>query len=212
MSPRLLSVFGVAAFALVAGCSGTQGPPRPVMVALDSTGGDYGFSETKLGESEYQIRYLEPRLRVSTDHSSRESAIDTAKQRSYDLALLRAAQLAEAQGYPALQVLRERRDADVDVTERRYQRPWPFVGFGYGYFGHPFYGSRPWFPYHYDEYPYFPYYPYDGDYLAREAAFARVTATLTVKFLKEPREGSLDVAKTTSDLQKRYAGVTFPPG
>lgn len=175
------------------------------MVAFETTGGEYGFSETKLRESEYQVRYVEPRLRISTDHTSRQSAIDVAKQRSYDLALLRAAQLAGEQGYPALQVLRERRDADVDVTERHYRRAWPFAGFGY-------YG-RPWFPYHYyDEYPYFPYYPYDGDYLVREAAFARVSATLTVKFLKEPREGSLDVAETTSNLQKRYAGVTFPPG
>lgn len=209
MFQRFLPALGIAVLALTAGCSGTQGPPRPAMVAIEVTGGDYGFSETKLGDSEYQVRYVEPRLQVSADRASRQSATDTAKQRSYDLALLRAVQLAGEQGYSALQVLRERRDADVDVLERRYRRAWPFAGFGY--FGHPFYGHRPWFPYHYDEYPYFPYYPYDGDYLARDAAFARVSATLTVKFLEEPREGSLDVAKTASDLQKRYAGVTFPP-
>jgi hypothetical protein len=208
MRGRFLPILAVTALGLLAGCSGTQGPPRPAMVALDSNG-DYGFSETKLGESEYQVRYVEPRLQVASDQASRQSAIETAKQRSYDLALLRATQLAEAQGYPALEVVRERRDADVDVTERLYRRVWPFAGFGY--YGHPFYGHRPWFPYHYDEYPYFPYHPYDYDYVARDAAYARVSTTLTVKFLREPGGGALDVAETAASLQKRYAGVTFPP-
>lgn len=178
------------------------------MVALESNG-DYGFSETRLSDREYRVRYVEPRLQVAIDKASRQQAIDAAKQRSYDLALWRAADLAQSQGYSTIEIVQDRRDADVDVTDRRYRRTWPFVG--YGYYGYPMHGYRPWFPYHYDEYPYFPYYPYEDDYLDRQAAWARVSATLTGKFAHEAREGTLDAAATSASMKQRYGDLTFPP-
>jgi len=202
---RLLAAVGVA---FLAACSSMQSPPRPAMVAFDANG-DYGFSETKLSDREYRVRYVEPRLQIANDRTSRETAIEAAKQRSYDLALWRAAQIAQSAGFSTIEVVQDRRDADVDVTDRRYRRVWPFVG--YGYYGYPMHGYRPWFPYHYDEYPYFPYYPYEDDYLDRQTAWARVSATVTVKFAEEPRDGTLDAATTVSSMQKRYATFTFPP-
>lgn len=204
---RLLMI-AVLALGPVAGCSAMSAPPRPAMVALD-TNGDYGFSETKLADDAYQIRYVEPRLQVSTDRAARQAAIEAAKQRSYDLALWRAAELAAAQGYAAVQVTQDRRDADVAMSERRYRRVSPFVGFGY--YGHPLHGHRPWFPYHYDAYPYFPYFPYEDDYFERQAASARVSVTLIVKFLREPADDAQDATATATELEQRYANATFPP-
>jgi hypothetical protein len=208
MSRHLLRLFTAVGVALLAACSTMQSPPRPAMVAFESNG-DYGFSETRLSDVEYRIRYVEPRLQVAIDKESRQSAIEAAKQRSYDLALWRAAELAQSQGFATIEVVQDRRDADVDVTDRRYRRGWPFVG--YGYYGYPVHGYRPWFPYHYDEYPYFPYYPYEDDYLGWQTAWARVSATLTVKFAHEARDGTLDSAATLASMKQRYADLTFPP-
>lgn len=204
-----LWMIAVLALGPAAGCSAMNAPPRPAMVALD-TNGDYGFSETKLADDAYQVRYTEPRLQVSTDRTTRQAAIEAAKQRSYDFALWRAAELAGAQGFTALRVVQDRRDADVDVSDqRRYRRLSPFIG--YGYYGHPLGGHRPWFPYHYDAYPYFPYFPYEDDYFERQAASARVTVTLTVKFLRDATDGAQDAAATAATLKRRYADTTFPP-
>lgn len=193
---------------LLAGCSAMYSPPRPAMVALE-TNGDYGFSETELADDQFQVRYVEPRLQVSSNAADRQAAIEASKQRSYDLALWRAAELATTKGFVALQVVQDRRDADVNVTDRRYRRLSPFIG--YGYYDYPMHGHRPWLPYHYEEYPYFPYYPYEDDYFDRQAASARVTATLTVKFLHDATAGAMDAASTAAALKQRYAGATFPP-
>jgi hypothetical protein len=209
MDDSRASALAVLMLVLVAGCSTVQTPPRPAMVALE-TNGDYGYSETRLADDQYQVRYVEPRLQVSTASSDRKTAIDAAKQRSYDLALWRAAVLAQGQGFVALQVVQDRRDADVDVSNtRRYRQLSPFMGFGY--YGYPIHGDRPWLPYHYDEYPYFPYYPYEDDYFDRQAASARVSATLTVKFLNDEQAGALNAAATAAGLERRYADTTFPP-
>ncbi len=204
-----LRVIAVLTLALVAGCSAMTTPPRPAMVALE-TNGDYGYSETQLADDQFQVRYAEPRLQVSTNVTDRQTAIEASKQRSYDLALWRAADLAATKGFVALQVVQDRRDADVDVTDRRrYRRLSPFIG--YGYYGYPTRGYRPWLPYHYEEYPYFPYYPYEDDYFDRQAASARVTVTLTVKFLRDATAGAMDAATTAAALKQRYATATFPP-
>jgi hypothetical protein len=198
--PLLLLAFSVAW--TLGGCAERYAPPRPAMVAFGSVG-DFGYSETRLADDRYQVRYVEPRLRVSTNKTERDTAIAAAKQRSYDLALWRAAQLAVDRGFAALSVVQDRRDADVDVTTRRVYGASPFVGFGY--YGSPGWDHGPWFPYHYG-YPYYPYYPYE-----RASASARVSVMLQVRFLRTAGDGAVDAAATIETMQRRYAGATFPP-
>jgi len=186
----------------LAGCSNSYSPPRPAMVSLGAVG-DYGYSDIRLSENRYEIRYVEPRLRVSTSRDDRETAIEAAKQRSYDLALWRAAQLAVEKNYAALKVEQDHRDADIDVTTRSYRSYPPLMGFGwYGY-------QRPWFPYHYG-YGAYPWY-IDDAYVSRPSASARVSVRLIVKFEDKVGEDNLDAAATIEQMRQRYAATTFPP-
>lgn len=186
----------------LAGCSNSYSPPRPAMVSLGSVG-DYGYSDMRLSDSRYEVRYVEPRLRVSTNRSDREIAIEAAKQRSYDLALWHAARLAVEKDYAALKVEQDHRDADVDVTTRSYRSYPPLMG--YGWYGYP----RPWFPYQYG-YGAYPWYM-DDPYVSRPSASARVSVRLIVKFEETADANSLDAAATIEQMRKRYAGASFPP-
>lgn len=193
----------------LAGCSNSYSPPRPAMVSLGSVG-DYGYSDTRLSDNRFEVRYVEPRLKVSTNRSDREIAIEAAKQRSYDLALWHAAQLAIEKDYAALKVEQDHRDADVDVTMRRGYRAYPPL-MGFGWYGYPMGDASPWFPYHYSAYPWYPYYPFESDYFERPAASARVSVRLIVKFEETASADSLDAAATIEQMRKRYAAATFPP-
>jgi hypothetical protein len=191
---RLLPLLALLAVAL-GGCA-TRQPPVAAMVAQSITG-DYGYSEKVLAPDRYQVTFVSPQLRATRD-PNQNHGLESERQRVYDLALWRAAQLAVEKGYPAFKVEQESRDVDVAVNTY-YPAPvpifgpfrtwyWPY-GYGYGYW-----------PGYYDD----PYY-----YGYRSRAAGRVTVNLTVAMLQQPAEGSLDAAATVERLRKAYASATF---
>lgn len=175
--------------------------PRPALVAKSDTG-SYGYTEIRLSEGRYEIVYETPRFTVALGQEARRQELEREKQRAYDFALWRAAELAKAQGYTAIAVEQDRRDANVSLRSEPVYRPWPgfypHYGFPYRYrYGYPYgYGYGPW-----------GYDPWDYGY--QRWATANVTVSIRVRFLKTPDEESLAVDETLSRLASTYGSPTY---
>ncbi len=195
-------LFAVAA---TAGCSSTQTQPVlvPAMAALSTTG-DYGWSESALAPDRYEVSFVTPSLSAHGDADADYGLIGE-RQRTYDLALWRAAQLAQEKGYPALQVESESRDVEVDIVDP--PGPPPYVsaplrtmsgppcrwdcGRPIGYWGDPYFNPA-----------------YDNWY-RRAHSSGRVAATLTVKLLSQRTAGAQDAAATAERMRGTYQSATF---
>jgi hypothetical protein len=194
----MLTLLGVGA--ALAGCAAPA--PQAALVAK-STAGDYGYSDTKLSDTRYEMVYESPELSISVDGSERARELEAERKRAYDFALWHAAETAKARGFAALKVEKERRDADVSLQRERTYSTWP------GYYG-PFYG-------HYYGYPYpYRYGPWGYDDFCcgpvgyQRWASARITVVLQVLFLREVAEGALPVEETLAQLASRYGTPTYP--
>src|SRR5215510_14299236 len=135
--------------ALVAGCAAA--PPKPAMVPLGQTG-DFGYSERDLGEDRIEVSYIGSSIRVSSTQGRNDSRVTAEQAKVHDLALWRAAQIADQRGMDAMKIESETRDTDLDVTQQYVPAYGPY---GYGYWHRPYYCCRPWWFYD-DDYYYQP--------------------------------------------------------
>src|SRR5262245_36153972 len=152
-----------------------------------------GYTDKMVAPDLYEISYVSPRLHATQDADDAHG-LAGEKQRVYDLALWRAAQIAQEKGFPAFAVQHESRDVDVTVRHDPVYYPPPL-----------FFGTCRWdcgWP------GYWPYYPYDY-YGYRTRAAGRITVNLTVKMLAEATPESLDTAATIEHLRTAYASATF---
>jgi hypothetical protein len=202
---RSLHIAALILALATAACSSTQTQPVlvPAMAALSATG-DYGWSETALAPDRYEVTFVTPSLSAHGDAEADYGLIGE-RQRTHDLALWRAAQLAQEKGYPALQVETESHDIDVDIVDP--PGPPPFVSAPLrtmsgppcrwdcsrpiGYWGDPYFNPA-----------------YDNWY-RRAHSSGRVTATLTVKLLPQRIAGAQDAAATAARMQGIYKSSTF---
>lgn len=191
---------GMAVVAL-AGC--TPPAPRPAMVSIAQTD-QYGYATTPAGEDRFEVEYVTPELQTSTRDAAREQDIEEEKARAYDLALWRAAQIAQERGYAAFIVEESSRDADVSVDyDSRYG------AYGGSWFNQYSYG----YPYPYRNmgyYPYFPYHPYAYNRHQRSEASMLVRIKLLVREASPDEPGAFDTAATATRLAAAYANATWP--
>ena len=181
--------------AALAACT-TPLPPRPAMQAL-SAAGNFGFSERTIDSDTIEVTYRGATVRVSANNPRSDPRVAEENERVRDLALLRAAQIAQERGVPALHIATETTDSDIDAQSRPNCRPAPFWGYPrYGYYGynHGFYG-----------------WPDDFICSERRWATAKANSILTVDLVSQPVPGdqSLSVAETIARLEKIYAGATY---
>ena len=198
---RCLAIGGLLAAVLTAGC---ESPPPPAVAAMvsQSSNGDFGYSEKDLAPDLYVVTYVSPQLRVSGEADDNHG-LGGEKQRVYDLALWRAAQLAIEKGYPALLVQQESRDVNVTVPAPPVYPVYPPVPL---FVGHRCRWDCDW-PFGYWPYPY--YDPYYADHYARSHSVGRITVNLTVKLLSKSAEGALDAKETDARLRKAYGSASF---
>lgn len=187
-----------AAVLMLVGCSAT--PPKPAMVPLGQTG-EFGYSERDLGEDRIEVTYTGATIRVSSSEGRDDARVRAEHAKIHDLALWRAAQIADQRGMAAMKIENETRDTDVQVTRQYVQRIAPFGYRPYwGYHGYHRYCCRPsWF---YDDYYYQPV----------NRASAQSEAKLTVLLLKQhdPNDTSqLSVKETLTRLQSARAGAVY---
>ena len=183
---RLLFVVAIAL--VVAGCAAERGFQQ-LYVPLGA-GSGFGYTEQPAGERRFVVTYDAPiHTAFSFDGSEGRRAADGEVARAYDFALLRAAEIALAQGMPAFRVVD--RTNDVDVRNRpSYRGPFwnPYWARPYGY---P-YGPFAW------PYAYGPYY---------DEGYARLSArvTLNVELLPTVEQGAFDAQNMLATIRARYA-------
>ena len=137
----------------------------------------YGFSERRLSDTGYEIRYSGPE--VTTDNTV-ESQVAYASRRAgetaSDLALWRAADLAVSRGFPAFAV----RAADTQVKQA-------IVGHDYRDNGNPVYDGV------------------HGEALGYETdIYFRPVATLTIELRRDRSRETLDARAVADKMKRQY--------
>ncbi len=204
-----MSVLATAALVLAA-CT-TPAPPRPAMQPL-SVAGNFGFSDRNVDDDTVEVTYRGAEVTVSSRTPREDARISAEKEKVHDLALLRAARIAQERGIPAIRIVSEKTDSDVDVQSYPRCRAapfwgapgfWGYPGYGYGYGGYG-YGYR-----HHRG-----YYGWPDDYACSEtrSAKGKATSVLTVDLVKAPAasDAVLSTAETITRLEKIYATSTYP--
>ncbi|WP_374313306.1 hypothetical protein [Dongia sp.] len=181
--------------AALAACT-TPPPPRPAMQAL-SAAGNFGFMDRVVDADTIEVTYLGAEVRVSASNPRGDTRVAAEKEKVRDLAVLRAARMAQERGIVALRIVTEKTDSDINVQSYPHCRPAPFWGYpGFGYYGHR-HG----------------YYGWPDDYICSERrwATARAKSIIIVDFVAAPVAGDLSVstAETVTRLEKIYAGATY---
>jgi hypothetical protein len=181
---------------LVAAC--TAPVPKPAMVPLGQTG-DFGYSERDVGTDRIEVTYTGSNVRVSSSQGKEDSRLVAERAKTRDLAIWRAAQIADQRGMAAMKIENEARDTDVQVT-----RDYGYGGYGpyypYGWRRYGYWGRPTWF---YDD----PFY-----YQPVRRAYGQAVTTLTVQLLKQhdPNDQTqLSVKETLTRLQSARSGAAY---
>lgn len=182
---------------LAAGCATV--PPKPAMAPL-GVNGPFGYSEQPIVENRTTITYTGPYRYVSSSNPRKDSRLQGELDKTYDLALWRAAQIGQQQGYAAFKVDKEQRDSDVQVTTRPVYYPAPIYAYrpyGYRGFYRPYYG---------------PWGFYDDYYGTSRTAQARAVIRLSVLYSRTfnaDTEGLISIPDTISRMQTKWGNATY---
>jgi hypothetical protein len=196
-SPKVKLVTAALLAILVAGCT-TPPPPKPAMVPLGQTG-DFGYSERDIGQDRIEVTYTGATIPASPQAGRDDSRVKAEQAKIHDLAVWRAAQIADQRGMAAMKIESETRDTDLQVTQQYVQRVSPFYD--------PFWHRRRGFccgPGWYDDDPYY--------YQPVRRANAQAVTKLTVQLLKQydaHDSTQLAVKETLTRLQAERAGAVY---
>ena len=184
---------------LLSACAAS--PPKPAMVPLGQTG-DFGYSERDIGTDRIEVTYTGSNIRVSSVQGRNDSRVSAEQAKIRDLALWRAAQIADQRGMEAIKIENETRDTDLQVTQQYVQRLAPFPYYGYGGFGHPYWRHHYCCGF------------YDDDYYIEPVrrAHAQSVTTLTILLLKtrDPNDAAqLSVKDTLARLQAARSSAAY---
>ena len=181
-------------------------PPKPAMVPLGSSG-DFGYSSHDVGPDRVDVTYRGDAVTVSVSNPRDDSRTQAELVKAHDLALWRAAQIANERGRAGLKIENESRDSDIEVQHRSYYRPSPFYDPFLDPYDDPFWPRRHGIyrgPLFYDEWPY--------EYQQVRTATARAEITLTVTLYQsfDPKvEGMVSTAETLAKLKATRSGAVY---
>lgn len=179
-------LIGLAMLGLLAGCA--SGPQHPLYSPFAVTG-SFGFSEQPLSDTSTRVSYVAPRRTAFSPYASAEPQRTALLNLSNDMAMMRAAELAQGRGFATFRVTQ--RDNDADVDRQRYD----------GWCNDPFFPRRPYYyqPRSYrcgpDGYTYF-----------------QARSTLTVEFGHRPGDQHFVAADVLSRLQQTYPTARIAGG
>lgn len=170
--------------ALLGGC--VTGPPPPLLTPL-AAGGNFGYAETPLSGDRQTVTYVAPSRLTNSYGPAREADAQATRTLAFDMAVWRAAQLAEAQGFAGFRVSDRRSDSDTYPDP--FYDPWdPWPCWGCRRFGFP-----------YDAYRGSPY------------AYLQTRVTITVEMLHDPGPGDYKADDAIAQLRRTYPGAEGVP-
>jgi hypothetical protein len=198
----MLRVLAAVLLIALAACA-SPAPPRPAMVPLGSSGGDFGYASKDLGPDRIEVSYRGDAVSVSASNPRDDSRTKAELDKAHDLALWRAAQIAQERGKAGLKIESEDRDSDIEVQRRSYYRPSPFYDPFWDPYDDPFW-PRYRRPFWHDDWPY----SYQQVRTATARAEIRLTVTLYQSF--DPKvTGMLSTAETLAKLKAARSGVVY---
>jgi len=195
---RPVGGWGIAALLMVAGCH--PAAQLPLMSPID-VAGTFGYADRPIGNSQYEVSYMVPPRPTRYDQKGQDQDADGATKLARDLALWRAAELAESRGAHAVRVVDSRSDVRYDTREQTYYPP------NYATPYSPFYPPlvdaqrRTLLPYTFNEIP-----------VGYKATWVQAKAILTVAFDERPAPGSEDAAEVIRTMRARYPAAYATPG
>ena len=183
---RAIELLGaLLATAVLAGCE--TGPQLPLLSPIEQARA-YGYSETPRGPDAYEVTFVAPSQRSTRFQPELDADADAARTRATDMALWRAAELAEQRGFVGFHVGQVR--ANVEITrDSYYDDPFygpPWWGRGFGPWGHRL--GYPW-PAYYGTSPYTTIQP-------------RVSVDIELR--NELAAGDYNAAEVIAELRRRY--------
>ncbi|MGE5540207.1 MAG: CC0125/CC1285 family lipoprotein [Gemmatimonas sp.] len=134
---RIAAVF--ALMLLAAGCAGE----RPLYVPYG--GSTYGYADRATGPDTYEVTYRAPIYTTyAYGRATRDRVVADQTAMAHDMALLRAADLAQTRNMPAFRELNRDNDVRVDVEDDPFYDPWGYRGYpcrtcGPGFYPAPYY-------------------------------------------------------------------------
>jgi hypothetical protein len=198
----MLRVLPAVLLIFLAACV-TPAPPRPAMVPF-GTGGDFGYSSRDVAPDRVEVTYRGDTVSVSVSNPREDGRTQMELDKAHDLALWRAAQIANERGKAGLKIENENRDSDVEVQQRSYYRPSPYYDPFWDPYDDPFWPHYRRRPYFYGDWPY--------SYQQVRTATARAKITLTVILYQnfDPKiDGMLSTAETLAKLKAARSGAVY---
>lgn len=193
----------LAAVLLISLGACASAPPKPAMVPLGSSGGDFGYSSKEVGPDRVEVTYRGDAVSVSASNPRDDGRTKAEQDKAHDLALWRAAQIAQERGKAGFKIESEHRDSDIEVQRRTYYRPSPFYDPFWDPYDDPFW-PRYRRPFWHDDWPY--------SYQQVRTATARAEITLIVTLYQnyDPKvDGMFSTAETLTKLKAIRSGAVY---
>ena len=186
----------IAAVLPLAGCA--TGPRYPLYSPVQATG-SFGFSEEQLADDRFRMAYRAPiRRGYDLSRAEGERVAEHSIELSYDLALMRAAELALSLGAHSFDIADRQNEVETDVGLR-----------------YPYYAPLPHWYWHRHPYRY-PYAlglpPYGPVGYPEQQSEIAVSVSFVMTIRRGSSNGSFDAQATLQRLRAKYPGASAATG
>lgn len=189
----LARIAAVLTFALLTACTSPQ--PRPLYASLQSSG-SYGYFEEQLSDDRFRVGYDAPvETRYRGSRGERQAEVDRKVALAYDIALLRAAELAQTRGHETFRI--SQRQNNVRIEERDEYRGTPYPGFYHPYWHHRYFAV--------------PYYAYP-EFIDRVTEIAVSVSFNSHLGAPVGEEDSFDARDVIARVSQKYGIPRYPAG
>ena len=186
MSSRQAAIAVVATLGvLLGGCA--AGPSYPLLTPVD-VAHSFGFADTRLADGRYEVSYVAPALQGYGYRFDQSPTEKQGKSLALDMAIWRAAQIAQAQGFQGFSVADTKSNSDIQQRSAYYDDPWG-----------PDWGPGPYWSRHRPPFGW-------GDYNPPETS-VQVEVKLAVALSNSLKPGDYNAADAIQQLRQTYPGA-----
>jgi hypothetical protein len=171
---------------LLGGCA--TGPNYPLLTPVD-VARSFGFSDTRLPDGRYEVSYVAPALQGYGYRYDQGPSEKQGKSLAFDMAIWRAAQIAQSQGFQGFSVADTKSNSDIQQRSAYYDDPW----------GGPSWGPGPYWGRYRSPYGW-------GDYNPPETS-VQVEVKLSVALSNSLKPGDYNAAEAIQQLRQTYPGA-----